>query len=119
MANPNIVNVTTIYANTAAMAVTTVAANVISNPAASGKVYKINALTVANGNTSATANVSVNYQKSGINYPLAGNVVIPSSATLVVISKESGLYLLEGDSLACVASANLGFTAIVSFEEIN
>jgi hypothetical protein len=119
MANPNIVNVATINANTAVLTVTTTAANIITNPAASNKVYKINALTVANGNTSSTANVSVDYQKAGIYYPLAGNVTVPSSATLVVISKDSSLYLLEGDSLRCNATSIVGMTAVVTFEEIS
>lgn len=119
MANPNIVNVSTINANTAVLAITTTAANVITNPSSSGKVYKINALTVANGNTSTNANVTVDYQKQGTFYPIAGNVTVPSSATLVVISKDSSLYLLEGDSLRCNASATVGMTAVVSFEEIS
>lgn len=119
MANPNIVNVTTILANTAVLALTTTAANIISNPASSNKVYKINALTVANGSTSTSANVSVDYQKSGTHYPLVGNVTVPTSATLVVISKDSSMYLLEGDSLRCNATASIGMTAVVTFEEIS
>lgn len=119
MANPNIVNVTTILANTAVLTVTTTAANIISNPASSNKVYKINALTVANGNTSTSANVSVDYQKAGTNFQLVGNVTVPSSATLVVISKNSSIYLLEGDALRCNASAAVGMTAVVTFEEIS
>lgn len=119
MANPNIVDVTTIKANTAVMTVTTTAANIITNPSSSNKVYKINALTVANGNLTTSANVTVDYQKSGIFYPITGNVVVPSNATLVVVSKDTSLYLLEGDSLRCNASALVGLTGVVSFEEIS
>ena len=119
MANPNIVTVSTIQANTAVMTVTTTAANIISNPSASNKVYKINALTIANGNTSSTSNVTVNYQKAGVNYALAGNVIVPTSATLVVLSKDSGIYLLEGDALQCNATVATGLTAVLSFEEIS
>lgn len=119
MANPNIVNVTTINANTAAMILSNVAANIISNSATSGKVYKINALTIANANTTTSANANVEYQKAGVYYPLAGNITVPSSATLVVISKDSSIYLLEGDSLRCNASANISMTAVVTFEEIS
>ena len=119
MANPNIVNVSTINANTAVMTVTTTAANIISNPASSNKVYKINALTVANGSLTTTANVTVDYQKTGTYYPIAGNVTVPTNATLVVVSKDTSLYLLEGDSLRCNATATVGMTAVVSFEEIS
>jgi hypothetical protein len=119
MANPNIVNVTTINANTAVMTVTTTAANIISNPASSNKVYKINALTLANGNLTTAANVTVDYQKAGVYYPIAGNVTVPTSSTLVPISKDSSIYLLEGDSLRCNANQVVGITAVLSFEEIS
>jgi hypothetical protein len=119
MANPNIVNVTNIFANTAALIVTTVSSNVISNPSSSGKVYKINALTISNANTTTTANITIQYQKTGVGYSLVGNVAVPSAATLVAVSKDSSLYLLEGDALRCNASSNIGMTAIVSFEEIS
>lgn len=118
MANPNIVNVTTIYANTAVMNISTTSANIISNAGASDKVYKINALTVSNGNTSSSSNVTVMYNKTGTSFALANNVVVPSSATLVVISKDSSIYLLEGDSITCNSSVNVGLSAILSFEEI-
>lgn len=119
MANPNIVNTTTINANMAVMTVTTTAANIISNAAASGKVYKINALTLANGNTTSTSNVTVDYQKGGTFYSVANNVIVPTSATLVVISKDSGIYLLEGDSLRVNSSVAVNMTAVLSFEEIS
>ena len=44
MAAPNIVRVSTINGKTAVQNVTTVAANIISNSASSGKVLKINYL---------------------------------------------------------------------------
>lgn len=119
MANPNIVNVSTIYANTAVMNISTTSANIISNPASSGKVYKINALTVSNANASTVSNVTVQYQKSGIGFPLVGNVTVPTQATLVVISKDSSIYLLEGDALACNSTVNISLSAMLSFEEIS
>ena len=42
MAAPNIVNVVTITGKTAVQNVTTVATDIVTNSAASGKVYKIN-----------------------------------------------------------------------------
>jgi hypothetical protein len=48
MANPNIVNVTTILANTAMQAVSASLVDIVANPASSGCVYKINSLSVSN-----------------------------------------------------------------------
>ena len=52
MAQPNIVNVSTIYGNTAVANVTNVYSNLVVNSASSGKAYKINSLYVSNANTS-------------------------------------------------------------------
>ena len=49
MANPNIVNVTSIYGQTTYAALTTTITTVLlANSAASGKVFKINSIMVAN-----------------------------------------------------------------------
>ena len=107
MANPNIVNVANIYANTAVWSVTTVNGNVVVNAASSNKVYKINAFTFANGNNTATSNVTLNFQRGGTNYPIVSNVPVPTNSTLVALSKDSSVYLLEGDSLLCNSTSNI------------
>jgi hypothetical protein len=48
MAAPNIVNVATITGKTAVQAVGTSATAIVTNSAASGKVFKVNALYVSN-----------------------------------------------------------------------
>jgi hypothetical protein len=48
MAAPNIVNVTTITGKTAVLAVTNSATAIVTNSGSSGKVFKVNALYVAN-----------------------------------------------------------------------
>ena len=47
MAAPNIVNVSTITAKSVGLAITTSATAIVTNPAASGKVFKINSLIIA------------------------------------------------------------------------
>ena len=59
MAAPNIVNVTTITGKTAVLAVTTSATAIVTNSAASGKVFKVNALYVSNVDGAAAADVNV------------------------------------------------------------
>lgn len=118
MANPNIVNVTTIYGNTAVSALTTATGNVLTNASNSNNVIKLNSVTVANyGNTNITANVMLN--RSSTVYYFAGNISVPSNSTLVVVGKDTGVYMIEGDVLQANVSANSTAHMIASYESIN
>jgi len=59
MAAPNIVNVATITGKTAVLAVTTSATAIVTNSAASGKVFKVNALYVSNVDGVNAADINV------------------------------------------------------------
>jgi len=60
MANPNIVNVTSIIGNSLSVAVGTSATQLASNAASSGKVFKINSILIANIDGTAAADITVN-----------------------------------------------------------
>lgn len=119
MAAPNIVGVTTITGKTAVQNVSTVATAIVTNSAASNKVFKINSLTIANVDGTAAADANVDLFRSSTAYRLAYTITVPADATLVVISKDNTIYLEEGDSLRCTASANSKLEAICSYEEIS
>lgn len=119
MAAPNIVNVTNIVGKTAVQAVTTSATAIVSNPGASNKVFKINSLTIANIDGVNSATVTVDLFRGGVAYDLAFTIAVPADSTLVVISKDTAIYLEEGDSLRCTASANGDLDAVCSYEEIS
>lgn len=119
MANPNIVNVTTIQGKVVGAAATTSAAALVTNAASSGKILKINSLSIANVTTSsATINVDV-YKNQTTAYRLAFTIAVPANATLVIISKDTSIYLEENDSLRITASANTSLEAVCSYEEIS
>ena len=117
MAAPNIVGVTTITGKTAVLAATTVATAIVANPAASGKVFKINALYVSNVDSVNTAGISIDFYRNSTAYHILSTVVVPADATLDVISKS--IYLEEGDSLRLTASADGDLQAVCSYEELS
>jgi hypothetical protein len=117
MAAPNIVNVTTITGKTAVQVVTTSATAIVTNSAASGKVFKINALYVSNVDGTNAADVNVDLYRSSTAYHIAKTVSVPADATLDVISK--AIYLEEGDSLRLTAGADSDLEAVCSYEEIS
>lgn len=119
MAQPNIVNVTTIRGNTALQNVNTQTANLVVNPASSGKAYKINTIMISNANGTSAADISAGFWRGGIEYSLAKTIAVPADATLVLVSKDTSFYLEEGDYLALNASANNYLWALCSYEEIS
>lgn len=117
MANPNIVNVASIFGKTAVMAVTTTATAIVSNAANSNKILKINSLYVSNVDGVNNAEITVDIFRSSVPYRIASTVVVPADATLDVISK--AIYLEEGDSLRLTANANSDLEAVCSYEDIS
>jgi hypothetical protein len=130
MANPNIVNVSTItgkifYDSLADTNLT----SLVLNPASSGKVFKINMLSAANVDGTNAATVDVSYHPStttavgstvsSTGYHLAKTITVPADATLVVISKDTSIYMEESSVLAVKCSAANDVDFIVSYEEIS
>ena len=119
MAAPNIVNVATITGKTAVQAVGTSATAIVTNTAASGKVFKINTLIVSNVDGANAATITADLFRSSVAYEIASTVNVPADTSLVVLSKETSIYLEEGDSLRLTASAASDLEAICSYEEIS
>jgi hypothetical protein len=116
VANPNIVTTSSIFGKTDVLAVGTAATAITSNSAASGKVFKINSLSVAN--IGSQVEVDVELFRGGVPYRFAKSLTIPQDATAVIVGKENPIYLLEADSLRVAASAANNAEAICSYEEI-
>jgi len=119
MAAPNIVNVVTITGKTAVQNVTTVATDIVTNSAASGKVYKINSLIISNVDGTNASDITVDLYRNSIPYRLAYTITVPADTSFTAITKDATLYLEEGDSLRCAASANNDLEAVCSYEEIS
>ena len=131
MANPNIVNVTTIYGNSSQAALsTTSATSLVSNAASSGKVFKINSIVAANVNGSASVATTVSVYTNGsvaqasapsggTAYPLVSTVQVPASASLIVVDKTTQLYLQEGTSISVTSGTANGITYVISYEDMS
>lgn len=117
MAAPNIVNVSTITGKTAVQAITTSATAIVSNSAASNKVFKVNSLYISNVDGTSAADLTVDLYRSSVAYRIASTISVPADSTLDVITKP--IYLEEGDSLRLTASANSDLEGVCSYEEIS
>lgn len=120
MAAPNIVNVGTISGKIAGLAVTTSATAIVTNSSGSGKVFKINSIIISNVNGTAAADITADvYKNQTTSYRFAYTISVPADATLVLISKDTSIYLEENDSIRLTASSNSYLEALVSYEEIS
>ena len=124
MAAPNVVNVATITGKTAVVDLSTTNATlVVENPASSNKVFKINSLYVSNVDGSAAAEITVSlYSEDNIGgtaTEICKTVVVPADATLIVIDKNSSIYLEEDKSIGATASAASDLKIVCSYEEIS
>jgi hypothetical protein len=124
MAAPNIVNVATITGKTAVVDLsTTNATAVVSNAASSGKVFKINSLIVSNVDGSSAADITISLYSQddigGTATEIVKTVSVPADASLVVISKDTSIYLEEDKSIGATASAASDLKVVCSYEEIS
>ena len=125
MANPNLINVSSVLGANAGFNLTNTATATLITVAAD-KLVKINRITVANvdGTNSATFDLFVDGMGSGstgvtttgadATVYLAKTVAVPADTSLVVL--DTPIYLMEGDILKGGASANSDLDMFVSFE---
>ena len=127
MANPNIVNVAAIYGNTSTTLISSTAdpfaTALVNNAAASGKVFKINSIVVANVDGSSAADITIKIfsqdDLGGTGTAIASTISVPADATLIVTDKTTTFYLLEDKSIGATASAANDLVVTISWEEIN
>ena len=119
MANPNLVNVTSITGESVQAALdTTLTTEILA--AASDTLVKINSIIIANIDGSSAVDISVFITKSGGSpIAIASTVSVPADATLVVIDKNSALYLEEGYNLEAGAAVDGDAPITVNYEILN
>ena len=125
MANPNLINVSSVLGANAGFNLTSTATATLITVAAD-KLVKINRVTVANvdGTNSATFDLFVDGMGSGstgvtttgadATVYLAKTIAVPADTSIVVV--DTPIYLMEGDILKGGASAASDLDLFVSFE---
>jgi hypothetical protein len=127
VANPNIVNVTTILGNTSTTLISSTAdpfaTALVDNAASSGKVYKINSIVAANVDGSSACDITIKIFSEdalgGTGTAIASTISVPADATLIITDKTTSFYLLEDKSIGATASAANDIVVTISWEEIS
>tara|TARA_R110000803_G_scaffold197542_1_gene261119 strand:+ start:21 stop:410 length:390 start_codon:yes stop_codon:yes gene_type:complete len=129
MANPNIVNVTTINGGNAGFNLSATATDTLMTVSGSGVIVKINRITVANVDGSSAADVDlfvdglgsgaagVTLTGADATVYLAKTISVPADASLVLL--DTPIYLMEGDILKGGASAAGDLDLFISYDVIS
>ena len=124
MANPNIVNVTSILGDNSSTSLTsTSATSIVSNAASSGKVLKINTLIVSNVDGTNACDITINKYSAaalgGTAFAIASTISVPADASLIVIDKTTAIYLKENESIGATAGTANDLIVTCSWEDIS
>tara|TARA_E500000081_G_scaffold102966_1_gene104228 strand:- start:939 stop:1343 length:405 start_codon:yes stop_codon:yes gene_type:complete len=134
MANPNIVQVSTINGRSMGFSIVTSNARMIPPETAltggvpAGQVYKINSIVVSNVTTGTTAWVSVYRSTGGVAGPygtsslsgyLAYQIDVPPKTSISILGKSTSIYLNESHNISAVASQASTLQFHASYEVIS
>lgn len=124
MAAPNLLSITTITGKTVYVSLSTAGESaIVNNAASSGKVLKVNTLFAANTDITSASAVTVNVHSAddigGTSYAIASKLSVPSSGAVVIIDKNSTLYLEEDQSIGAQAVVGGDIVIVASYEDIS
>lgn len=133
MANPNIVNVSSIYGNTAYVIPSTTGAttswtyngstSLTGLTPASNTVNRVTSITVANTSSSA-ANATVaignnaTFGSATVVSYFAYQISVPPNSSLVVVDKTNSFYVTENQSVGVTSGTGSALTYTATFEAI-
>lgn len=122
MANPNLINASSIYGNTNYLIPSTTAATTWTalTPAA-GTVNKIDNIVASNVTAStATVTVSINSAAAGAGtaYRLIYQLPVPVNAAVVIVDKSTAFYLGEAQSIVVTVGTASAIELTASYEAL-
>lgn len=116
MAAPNIVSPTSITLKQLSTTVGTAALTLVT--CASDKAIKLSTLFAANVQGTNAGDITIRVSDGTATHAVCSTVSVPADASLVVVDRNSPVYLEEGDSIEAIASAAATIEVVGSYEEI-
>lgn len=92
----------------------------LSNSQSSSKTLRLSSIYCSNidGTNAADISLYMTNAQNDTGY-LAKTVSVPADASLLPLTKDTNIYMMEGDSLYLQSSANGHVSAVVVYEEIS
>ena len=123
MAAPNIVNVSSILGKTAVVALSSTSqTTLLSNAASSDDVLKVNMIQVANVDGTNACDITIDVHSAasggGTAFSLISTASVAADSSLVVLDKNTAIYLEENMSITATAGTANDLEVIISYEQI-
>jgi hypothetical protein len=118
MADPNIAETTIVKGKTAVLASVPTSDTTIVENLTSNSVFKINTMIISNIDGSAPYDISVSLVRNSITYKIVHTMSVPPDTSILVLSKDTSIYLQENDAIKLTASTADKLQAICSYEEL-
>ena len=123
MAAPNLASPTTITGKATYLTLAnTTETDLLVNAASSGKALRVTMVTLANidGTNNVDATVRIYTAASGgTGHALANTITVPADATVVLLGRDSSVWLEEDRRLTVTASAGGDLAVVCSYEEVS
>lgn len=120
MANPNVLNISSLYASTVYLIPTgTSATTWTSLTPASGSVTKVDSIAATNVTaTAAVITLSINSATGGggTAYRIAYQISVPGNTTLMIVDKSNPIYVGEGQSIVATSGTSNSIELVASIE---
>ena len=122
MAAPNLASPTTITGKTTYLTLAnTTETDLLVNAASSGSALRVTMVTLANidgvNNVDATVRIYT-AASGGTGHAIAFTITIPADATVVLLGRDSSVWLEEDRRLTVTASAGGDLAVVCSYEEV-
>ena len=121
MANPNILSATSLKGNGKVVNLTTTSATtLITNPAASNQVWKVNCVRATNydGANNADITLSVYDASEMVTGYIAYTITVVADSTFNILDKTESIYLEEGDYIQAQSSNANDISMYIAYEVI-
>lgn len=112
----NILTANIITGKTDTFLITTTPTIIAINPQDSDIIYKINCIYLSNNSQTQIIKGTVDFFRNNISHRIASNIEIPKDSTIIVMAKETSVYLEPGDSLRCWINAFAPASTLISYE---
>lgn len=119
MANPNIMNMTNLLGQNAGLALTTSYQTIVSNAASSNKIFRVHSLICSNIDGANAAALTCELKIGTGYFRLATTVTVPPDSTLILIGRDSPVYVKEDGLIRAFASQNGDLHMVISYDEIS
>jgi hypothetical protein len=120
MANPNVLNVSSMYVSSIYLIPTGTSATTWTGlTPASGSITKVDSISATNvTGTTATITLSINSATGGggTAYRIAYQIAVPGNTTLMIVDKSNPIYVGESQSIVATSGTSSSIELVASIE---